>query len=314
MYPAGEAGLRVHYARLRSGLNVRVVECGPAGGDPVLFIHGWGCSVYLFRKNLLPAAARGYRAIAVDLKGHGLSDKPEAADGYTTDAMAAHVLEIVDALALARPTLVGQSMGGGIALEVALRWPARIGGLVLVNPVGLGTVRVMPFARFRLPHAVVDLLPRRSLPLLVPRWLVKLALWSVYGRIAQPSERDVDEYWAPSQFPACVEAMQSLLRRYTWRPIEGSRLAGLRVPLLVVLGSANRLVDPRVTEQRLRLVAGSRQVVIDGGGHPVNEEAPGETNAALARFVEDGRPGSRRGAPAGEVAIATPPLGGAPRR
>src|SRR3954469_10442914 len=100
MFPASDPAYRVSFPRLQSGLSVRVVERGDPAGRPVLFIHGWGCSAYVFNRNLPVVADAGFRAIAVDLKGHGLSDKPVDGAAYTVDALVEHVREIVDVLAL----------------------------------------------------------------------------------------------------------------------------------------------------------------------------------------------------------------------
>ena len=97
MFPSGDAAYRVQFPRLRSGLKVRVVERGDPASPPVLFVHGWGCSVYVFRRNMPALADAGYRAMAVDLKGHGLSDKPISPDEYTIDAMVEHLRDILAA-------------------------------------------------------------------------------------------------------------------------------------------------------------------------------------------------------------------------
>src|SRR2546430_114990 len=103
MFPAGETAYRVSLLPLRSGIRIRVVERGT--GEPVLMLPGWGSSVYLWRKNLPAVADAGYRAIAVDLKGLGLSDKPLGESEYTSDAMISHLGEILDALVLERPVI-----------------------------------------------------------------------------------------------------------------------------------------------------------------------------------------------------------------
>src|SRR5688500_20372279 len=87
MFPAGYPAYRVSFPRLRSGIKLRVVERGEPTSPPVLLVHGWGCSAFIFRDNMPALADAGFRAIAVDLKGHGLSDKPVAADEYTVDAL-----------------------------------------------------------------------------------------------------------------------------------------------------------------------------------------------------------------------------------
>src|SRR6185437_10838030 len=137
MFPAGDPAYRVSFPRLRSGLKVRVVERGDPGAAPVLFVHGWGCSVYIFRRNMPALANAGFRAIAVDLKGHGLSDKPIASSEYTINSLVAHLLEILDALHLERPALAGHSLGGSLIYHFASKHPRRARCLGLLSPVGL---------------------------------------------------------------------------------------------------------------------------------------------------------------------------------
>ena len=76
MYPARVAEVRARWVALPDGERVRVVECGRDDAPPVLLLHGWGCSVYAWRHIAPALAAAGWKAIAMDLRGHGLSDRP----------------------------------------------------------------------------------------------------------------------------------------------------------------------------------------------------------------------------------------------
>src|SRR5215208_7570140 len=97
MFPADDAAYRVSFALLRSGMRVRIVERGDSNSGAVVLVHGWGCSIYTFRRNMTALADAGYRVIAVDLKGHGQSDKPVAPEEYTIDALVDHLRDILDA-------------------------------------------------------------------------------------------------------------------------------------------------------------------------------------------------------------------------
>ena len=76
MFPAAVPGVRATIVTLAGGTRVRVVETGPPAGAPVLLVHGWGACVYTFRHAIEALARVGRRALACDLRGHGLSDKP----------------------------------------------------------------------------------------------------------------------------------------------------------------------------------------------------------------------------------------------
>src|SRR5512132_845901 len=85
MFPARRPDLRTRYLDLASGVRVRAVECGKESDPTIVLVPGWGCSVYIFRENFEALAGAGFRPIAVDLKGHGLSDKPENRAEYSLE-------------------------------------------------------------------------------------------------------------------------------------------------------------------------------------------------------------------------------------
>ena len=287
MYPAHDPRVHARTLSLASGLRVRAVECGPANGPLVVFLHGWGASAYTWRHNLPPLAAAGRHAVAVELKGHGLSDKPTAQGEYTFAAMLAHVHEVLDALGTPRagadddrprPAIVAQSMTGALALALALEPSSRISRLALMNPVGLCALPLIPFACALTPAPTV-----RVAPWLAFRWAMAAGLRLVYGDPRRVTARDVDEYWAPSQFSGYARAMRSLVHEFHWPPFDADALARLRLPTLIVLGGRDRVVrGARPVAERL---PGTRVVVVPRGGHAVNEELPAVENPVRVDFL-----------------------------
>jgi pimeloyl-ACP methyl ester carboxylesterase len=167
LFPAGISQFTSRLVSLATGVRLRVVESGPLAGPPVVMLHGWGACAYTFRHALASLPTHGFRAIAVDLRGHGLSDRPSVSGAYTLDAYAADLAALQDLLELPRVALLGHSMGGGLALRYALQRPQRVSALALVNPTGLVDVRWVALMRL-VPRAMVQALGER----LVPRWLV----------------------------------------------------------------------------------------------------------------------------------------------
>lgn len=270
--------------RLASGIAVRVLSSGPADGPPVLLLHGWGAWSYLWRHDIPALVDAGWRVLAVDLKGHGFSDKPLGPGEYTAEAMTRHAVEIMEALGIGErgAAVIGQSMGGAIAIDLALRHPELVRRVALVNPVGLGRVRVMPMARWAAMPALDPILPH-----LVTRRLIRWLLHFVHGTPGHMSPHDVDEYWAPSRFPAYARAMRALLRDFDWSTARLERVRALRVPALVVLGGRDRLVDSDASVIRAHLPPGARIVEVPAGGHAVNEELPAAVDAALVGFLAE---------------------------
>jgi pimeloyl-ACP methyl ester carboxylesterase len=265
--------------RLRSGLRVRAVEAGPVDGRPVVLLPGWGAPVFTYRHQLPALGSAGYRAVAVDLKGLGFSDKPTGRGEYTLDAMMRHVEEILDAVTGRPAVVVGQSMAGRLALELALARHRAVSALVLVSPVGIGVVPFIGLAQLLTPRLLDPIAPY-----LVRRLTVKIALGVAYGRPARVSEDTVDEFWAPAQYPNFARALRALVHDFDWSELPETRLAALDMPTLLIRATLDRLVrgPPRRAVAGLR---GAEVVVIEDAGHAVNDERPEPVNAAMLDFL-----------------------------
>ncbi len=283
MYPAGTPGIESRWIALPTGVRLRLAESGPSApqtsGPPIVCLHGWSASLYLFRHSLELLAQRGYRVVAVDLRGHGLSDKPKTRGAYSIDAHLADLDALLDALECSRAILVGQSMGGGLALHYALRHPERVCGLVAINPSSLVSIPLLTAARVA-PRSLVGAIGRR----MMPRWLVRFILQHIaYGDGSLVTERDVDEYWAPTQLPGFIAAARAALSEFEWRPLRPAEAVALAVPSVVILGRQDRLV--RNAERAARALANADVRMLEGG-HCVNEELPEAVCELIAEFCK----------------------------
>ena len=282
-------GVHVEYVTLANGVAVRLAESGSPDAPPVLLVHGWGASIYMWRDWFAPLAASGYRVVALDLPGHGLSDKPSEEGRYRLESLVATVREVMALARLRRPHVVAQSMGGTIALALAVSGDPALGRLVLVNPACFGHVRILPLARRASPKVVEPVLAR-----LVPRWVVDRAHRRVYGDPSLITPEDIDQYWAPSQFAGYAPAMRRLVHEFTWtRPAVSEMVQRFNAltpptsPPLVVLGTRDRLVrDARPYAAALRKAGAALEIYSSvGGGHAVNEERPRELLALVTAFL-----------------------------
>jgi pimeloyl-ACP methyl ester carboxylesterase len=281
VYPAGVASVTTRQVSLRSGIRVRVLESGPADGTPVVLMHGWGACAYMHRYALGDLAAAGFRALAPDLRGHGESEKPVGRGQYATERLLDDLASLIEALSLRRPALLGQSMGGGLALRYALEHPNDVSALVLVSPAGLCTIPAARVGR-RFSPPVLDRMAR----FLVPRIAVTAALRATYGDPRRITRRDVDEYWAQSRDPNYARAMRALLHEFDLEPMSDSRLRELTVPTLLFVGTMDRLL--RNAPVGARRLPQARLVVTEGGGHVLNEELHDRVNEEIVRFLRAG--------------------------
>lgn len=265
-------------------------------GTPVLFIHGLGSSGYIEWRFNLAHFVTNHRVYAPDLPGYGRSDKPSAAR-YGIPYFARVIDRYMEAQGLRRAAVVGTSMGGRIALELALKYPARVTRLALVNSLGLGRPKIQPYYP-------VMLMPRVGETLLHGmKHALRLAPAPVIRRIAarymgaaEGLEKTMsDEYLShmremyaaegySAAYLATVRAIAS--PRSFFGDLDVSRrLAQVQVPLLLVWGARDPLFPLEHATRAHRAVPGSRLVVIQGAGHTPQAERPEEFNQQLESFL-----------------------------
>jgi len=251
---------------------VRVVEAGTANRRHVILVPGWGCDAWIFHETLPFLASTGFHAVAVELKGHGLSDKPDNPKEYTVESMRDHLREIIDALGLDRASIIAHSMGASIAVHLAAVEPARIDALVLAAPVGFAGVKGMNLFRLITPKLALPLLE-----LLATRLLIRVMLSVVYGSIRRPSNQDIEEFFEPTRVPGFIGSLRYLLHEFDW----SREFPSLAMPVMTIVGSED-VLSPSIDADRYM---GDPTIVIRGAGHVLFDEAPEVVNPAIESFL-----------------------------
>lgn len=271
------AGLTPRWARL-AGRHVRYVHAGR--GPRLLLLHGFASSIYTWAA-VLPVLARDHEVVAVDLPGSGASDLP--ADLAWSD-LPPVVVALLDRLGWSQATLVGNSMGGALAVMVAARQPERVNALVLIDSAGFN---LEPAQRPRLVQwvaspALAGLL--EHLP--VRRLLVEVGLRQVFHDDSLVTAERVEEYVQPLQRPGWLRATRSLLRsRAHEAQAFPALLASSRQPTLIVWGRDDRWIPLAQARQFQEALPGARLVVLEDCGHTPQEERPTELLQVLATFL-----------------------------
>ena len=277
LFPAGTE-FTARYLQV-DGTRIRYIDVGR--GAPVVLLHGLGASMYAWRRNLAAVAAAGFRVIAFDNRGFGLSDKPSAP--YDNAAYARLVIALMDSLRLTDAVLVGHSMGGAIAAQVAIEYPARVRGLVLVGSAGLGAREPLLFRVARWPVLGPAALALRG------RGFTARLLRSTYFDPGKVTEADVDQYYAPVAQPEYGRALRGVLQQFRFTALEG-RLDRIAAPTLVLWGEEDRWVPMGLGRALAAGITRSAFVTVPRAGHSVQEEAPDEVNHLVIRFLKDGLP------------------------
>lgn len=258
---------------------IRVVDVGQ--GEPVLLIHGFGDSAYTWHRNLPALAQAGFRALAYDYPGCGKSSmRPDFHFGV--DNLARLAIGVLDALGVERAHVIGSSMGGGIGLHLAVHYPHRLRRVILVAP----TCYHAPFRSliFPLRHPPFSILVRW----LTGAWTVRAVLRSQYVDPTLLTPEVVAQYQIPFERPEYLPACEGLLRDY-WNSsfIETARHYGeIQVPLYLVWGDQDFLVNPRYYALRLAGDTGADLAIIPEVGHLVQQAKPQAFNERMIGFLK----------------------------
>jgi pimeloyl-ACP methyl ester carboxylesterase len=178
--------------------------------------------------------------------------------------------------------LIGHSMGGAIAAEVALSYPDRVRGMVLIDAAGYG-VRwpgVLKLARWPVLGALATSFRGR--------WVTGRILRSTFADPRKVTEADVDQYYAPVPDPGFGRALRGVLREFRFDSLGGGRLGKVETPTLILWGEADRWIPVRDGTRFARELPRSEFVVVARTGHDAAEESPDQVNRSLLDFLREG--------------------------
>jgi pimeloyl-ACP methyl ester carboxylesterase len=277
--PTGPGRLRIRGVDTPTG-RMSTMEAGQ--GEPVILIHGLGATKASFLPTI-GALAPSYRTIAVDLPGFGDSAKPLLAP-YDARFFASSIVELLDALELDRAHLIGNSMGGRVAIETGIRAPERVDRLVMLAP-SLAWLRARPWAPYLrwvptqlgliqpAPRAIVERIVRNLIP----------------GADTEWTAAGIDEFLRSYLQPSGRAAFYAAARNIYLEEPHGqngfwTRLESLQAPSLFVWGRKDVIV-PAAFARYVRDALPSAQHLELGCGHVPQLERPRETHEAIHRFL-----------------------------
>jgi pimeloyl-ACP methyl ester carboxylesterase len=246
-------------------------------GEPLLLIMGFGGSSAGWRSEFLDGLARSFRVITFDNRGTGQSDKPETPT--TIPQMADDAAALLDALGIERAHVIGISMGGMIAQEMALRHPTKINGLVL------GCTNCGRPAAVTAAPEVVGLLafppemdPREAARRARPASYTPEFITANDAFLEEMLERAFQNPTPPATRLRQMEAIQS------WGACD--RLDQLTMPVLIVTGDRDVLVPPENSRILQERIAGSRLHVIPDAAHVFFNSHPKESVQVVTEFLQ----------------------------
>ncbi len=258
-------------------VRLRYREYGVRAADrpEIVLIHGFANSLQSFRE-LAPRLAACCYAIAIDLPGYGLSDKPEVYD-YHNAPQARVMVQAARTLGLSRPIYAGHSLGGAVVVHAATQ-DANTRGLILMNP-GILSTGVPKFVQITLPP-----LPRLSAKQFGKRSFRERFLKRSYVRPEIITPQVMDDVMAGSRAEGYLRGMTSLMKQYS----EGEEiplLGKLRVPTLILWGNRDRNKPVSEADELVHAIPNSQLVRFNDAGHYVHEEAAAAAALAIIAWL-----------------------------
>ena len=260
-------------------------------GPPIVLVHGITSSARTWRE-VMPGLAKKHTVIALDLLGHGHSAKPRG--DYSLGAYASGIRDLLAILDLGRATVVGHSLGGGVAMQFAYQFPHRVGRLVLVDSGGLGNEVALYLRAATLPGAeyVIPLLfsqPARDAARAIGRALGRLGVKS--NANVRGLAEGMESLGDADKRRAFVHTARSVIDPSGQRVDARDRLYLTKgVPTMLIWGEMDRVIPMKHGLQAHELMPHSRLEILPGAGHFSHNDDPDRFVALLSDFIAETEP------------------------
>ncbi len=269
------------------GVPMNYVDVGADSDDeePAVLVHGLGGQWQNWLENI-PRLALDRRVVAMDLPGFGLTPEPEDDERMSIPRYGRFVNALCDTLGLDTVELVGNSMGGYIAAEVAIQFPERVERLVLVSAAGISSAEtlaapILTFGRVATALATNTAARHRRLAARPVTRHFSLALVARYPRLLK-ADLAYEGFIKGAGKPGFDDALRASLD-YDFR----DRLPEVKVPTLIVWGEKDSIIPVRDADEFERLIEDSRKVVMKDTGHIPMAERPQAFNDVLVEFLAE---------------------------
>jgi pimeloyl-ACP methyl ester carboxylesterase len=254
-------------------------------GEPLLLIHGYGAGIWVWEKQV-EVLSQWYRVYALDLIGHGFSDRPKIP--YTPETYIHCLRDFMDGVGIEKATLVGNSMGGGIAWAMAILFPERVDHLILIDCVPPDVLGQVKNESFRILAAIKGI---PFLPYLIMAARNKNSIRQIFlecvSDIRLITPEVVNRQYQLSKINGTTWALYSTFKHAKEALKLKDPFSLIRNPTLFIWGEKDLIFPPEVGETLHHAIAGSNFQKIEKSGHIPMWETPDEVNRAILSFLKE---------------------------
>ncbi len=245
-------------------------------GSPVVLIHGIAASLFDWTEIIPELACCGYRAYALDLPGHGESEKPEKPEDYHIENIYRHFSSWVESLGLdSPPILVGHSMGGYLSLLFSLRCPDYVRALILIDPF-YSPKQLSPILQVARYRPTLGVKAMR----IIPEWLIHTIMgWDPVSAIHFPTEARqqiaADYKRASPNFVYLTKEISDLT----------PDIPAIHLPVQLIWGEQDRTLKPQTFTELAELIPNAKTKIIPNCGHQPHIGKPKEVARLTLEFM-----------------------------
>jgi pimeloyl-ACP methyl ester carboxylesterase/putative sterol carrier protein len=283
-----KGGFRYSLERVSlGGIELSTLVAGNPNNPPLVLIHGLGASKASWLP-VIPELARTHHLHAIDLPGFGASSKPRGS--YDAPWFAEHVFRLLDVLDLPGAFVAGNSLGGRVAMEMAMSEPERVYGIACLCPAAAFTHRpALGLVRVLRPELGVSFLR-------LPRERLKVGLQDLFCdplRIQEDwYEAAIDDFRRYWRSPRSRMAFFAALRNVYLDEPDGesgfwARLSSMKTPAMYIYGEHDNLITPRFSQRVRRFLPSAKVLLWEDSGHVPQLEHPERTSQAITEFFSE---------------------------
>ena len=265
-------------------LDIHVLAKG--NGVPIILIHGFTSNLYTWRFNV-DDLAKNFSVYALDLPGFGYSAKPDKGEfDYSIEGYADFIVSFMDAMGIRKAVLVGNSMGGGVALKTCLKYPDRVDKIVLIDSMGYpsegGHFLVFQLMGYPVIGEVLMSLNYRPV-------IESSMKDGVYYDNSFVTDDVIDSYFNVYKTENARKTPLWVMRSFSEKlPFEEGEIEKVKVPTLIIWGVEDNLISAEAADLFAEDIADSKAIVLPEAGHMPHEEKADVVNDLISDFVKYG--------------------------
>ena len=263
-----------------AGIRLHVRDTGPKNAPAVILLHGFGSSLHTW-ESWAEMLSGKYRVVRLDLPGTGLSGADPAGD-YSDNRSLQVLAALMDRLQISKASVIGNSMGGRIAWNFAVRYPERIEKLVLIAPDGFASPGRGYGERPNVPAMA------KLVRYVLPKTFLRKSLAPAYADPSRLNEETVTRYHDLMLAPGARDAMIARMEQ-TELVDPHPLLSQIKAPTLLLWGERDAMIPVSNAQDYAKILPDSTTVILPGLGHVPHEEAPAISLEPVASFLAHGR-------------------------